>query len=117
MKHILFASLLLVSATPASAEDEGGSLMQEGMQMILRGLAQEMEPAIDDLQSMMKEFGPAMDQFAEELGPVLAELLQKVDSLTHYESPEILPNGDIIIRRKPDAPVFVPDEDTDDIEI
>jgi len=117
MKKIVFASLIATLAAPVSAEDEGTSLMEEGMQMILRGLVQEMEPAIDDIQSMMKEFGPAMDEFADELGPVLAELLKKADSLTHYESPELLPNGDIIIRRKPDAPPFEPDDETKEIEL
>lgn len=106
------AILLLCLATPAAAEEDndgGFSLMEEGAQMILRGLMQEMEPAMNDLETMMKEFGPAMDQFAAELGPVLAELLQKVDDLSNYEQPEVLPNGDIIIRRKPDAPEFEPD--------
>lgn len=117
MRRLMYSLLFCTIAAPSYAEDEGPSLMEEGMQMILRGLAQEMEPAIDDLQSMMKEFGPAMEEFAGELGPVLAELLQKVDNLNNYEAPEILPNGDIIIRRKPDAPELEMDDDTGEIEI
>ena len=106
MKKLALATCLTLIATPTISEDKGFSLMEEGAQMILRGLMQEMEPAMDDLQSLMEEFGPEMDQFAQELGPVLADLLQKVDDLSNYEQPEILPNGDIIIRRKPDAPDF-----------
>jgi len=104
---------MMLTAYPAFAEEEkegGFNLMEEGAQMILRGLMKEMEPAMDDIQSMMEDFGPAMEQFAAELGPVLAELLQKVDDLANYEQPEVLPNGDIIIRRKPDAPEYLLDD-------
>jgi len=66
----------------------------------------EMEPAIDDLKGMMEEFGPAMQLFADEMGPVLSEMLSKIDDIKYYEQPEFLPNGDIIIRRSPDAPAW-----------
>ena len=39
-----------------------------------------------------------------EMGPALAEIADKVEDWSRYEAPEILPNGDIIIRRKPDLP-------------
>ena len=48
---------------------------------------------------MMREVGPTI----EGLG-ALIETLDRVDSLENYEKPEILPNGDIVIRRKPGAP-------------
>lgn len=117
MRKTLLATCVLLIAAPAVAEDEGFSLMEEGAQMILRGLRQQMEPAMDDLQSMVEEFGPAMDQFATELGPILADLLQKADDLTNYEQPEVLPNGDIIIRRKPDAPELEVQEQPNAIEL
>jgi hypothetical protein len=34
-----------------------------------------------------------------------------MDDVTSYELPERLPNGDIIIRRSPDAPEFDPTMD------
>lgn len=119
MKHIIALTLSLsFSAAPSFAQDEedGVDLMQEGAELLLRGLMNEMEPAIDDLKGMMEEFGPAMQLFADEMGPVLADMLSKIDDIKHYEQPEFLPNGDIIIRRSPNAPIWdapetEPDED------
>ena len=88
MKQI--AQIFLVAALavlPASAQDttdptpdsgpmrEGMNLLQEGTRMLLEGLMQE-------------------------LGPALKELEGKLDDLNAYYPPEVLPNGDIIIRRK-----------------
>lgn len=42
--------------------------------------------------------------FGERLAPMGERLRELVDDLDSYEAPEMLPNGDIIIRRKPDAP-------------
>ena len=107
MKQIAACTFALSLATaPVTAQDsaEGSDLMQQGAELLLRGLMSEMEPAIDDLRTMMEDFGPAMEAFASEMGPVLAEMLAKIDDIKHYEQPEFLPNGDIIIRRSPDAP-------------
>jgi len=109
MRHIApIAVALSLSTAPVFAQDteEGVDLMQEGAELLLRGLMNEMEPAIDDLRGMMEEFGPAMQLFADEMGPVLAEMLSKIDDIKNYEQPEFLPNGDIIIRRSPDAPTW-----------
>jgi hypothetical protein len=55
--------------------EEGFSLFEEGARLILRGLMAEMEPALRDLERV-------------------------IEGLDAYEAPEVLPNGDIIIRRK-----------------
>lgn len=64
-------------ATPEPDGDirEGFSLLEEGTKLLLRGLMAEMEPALRELQ----------------------DALQDLDA---YHPPEVLPNGDIIIRRK-----------------
>ncbi|WP_449301248.1 hypothetical protein [Plastorhodobacter daqingensis] len=54
---------------------EGLGLLQEGARRLLRGLMQEMEPALRDLGT-------------------------RIDDLSVYHRPELLPNGDIIIRRR-----------------
>jgi hypothetical protein len=36
--------------------------------------------------------------------------LGAIDDPRHYQMPEILPNGDIIIRRREDAPALGPEE-------
>ena len=72
----VFLSLL---AVPATAEEdglrEGLSLLQEGTRMLLRGLMAELEPGLRDLQD-------------------------RIGDLSAYHPPEILPNGDILIRRR-----------------
>lgn len=74
---VLIAALAF--AAPAVAQDdgveEGVDLLSEGTRMLLRGLMDEIEPALRELRGALQD-------------------------LDAYEAPEILPNGDIIIRRK-----------------
>ncbi|MEM8654507.1 MAG: hypothetical protein AAGF36_07150 [Pseudomonadota bacterium] len=104
MKHIALSLTLCIAATPILAqevEDEGGwSLMGRGAQMLMEGLMQEMEPALEDLQGMAQEFGPALRDFTAQMGPALRGLLEEVEDWSVYHPPEMLENGDIIIRRK-----------------
>jgi len=98
------------------AEDEK-SLMERGAEMFLRGLMTEMEPAIDDLRDFADEVAPRLEEFSEQLGPRLGEILTMIDDLANYQRPEVLPNGDIIIRRKPDAPDFTAPNNNGEIEL
>jgi len=104
MTRILIALPLMAAlAAPAAAqqkEDEAPSRMERGVEMFMEGLKQEMGPALEDLQGMAKEVGPALGEFLGEMGPALAEVLGDIDDLSNYHMPEMLPNGDIIIRRK-----------------
>jgi hypothetical protein len=73
---VVIVSLCLTS--PAAAQDEeaqGRDLMGEALRLFMKGLMAEMEPALDDLGDLL-------------------------DNLDAYHPPEVLPNGDIIIRRK-----------------
>lgn len=74
LRTILIAVLL---AAPASAQEEspGRDLMAEALRLFMQGFMAEMEPALEDLENF-------------------------VDNLNAYHPPEVLPNGDIIIRRK-----------------
>lgn len=56
------------------------------------------------LRDLMQDLGPEMDRLMAEIMPRLQELTETLGGLTAYELPEVLPNGDIIIRRRPDAP-------------
>lgn len=82
---------LAVIAAPAFAQDtpepEGRDLMSEALRLFTRGFLQEMEPAMDNFSALL-------------------------DNLDAYHAPEVLPNGDIIIRRKTplDAEDSVPEE-------
>ncbi len=94
--------------------------MEQGAELFLEGLRQEMEPALEDLLGLADQFGPAMQSFFQEMGPALAELAGEIQDWSTYEAPEILPNGDIIIRKKqpeaeplPEQPDEVPEGATD----
>lgn len=114
MKHCILALSLCLAAAPAAADthtsetEEGFNLMEEGAKMLLRGLLSEMEPSMDELRGMVDEIGPALEMFRAELGPRLGMMMDLVDDFGNYGNPEILPNGDIIIRRNPDAPQIAP---------
>lgn len=95
-----------VDSPPASDTREGLSLMERGAEMFFRGILGELEPQIDEFRNFAQEAEPLMQEFADHMGPALVDLLAKIDDLSNYEAPEILPNGDIIIRRSPDAPVL-----------
>lgn len=98
-------------ATNAPAEEERGlSLMERGAQLFMEGILKEMEPAIDEFSGLADEMGPALRQFATQMGPKLSELLNEVEDWSLYAAPEVLPNGDIIIRRKPEPPMETPRE-------
>lgn len=125
MKHFILAACLTLSG-PVFAQDapeeggdvsEGFSLMEEGAKLLFRGIMSEMEPAIEDFAGLAEEIEPALDLLASEMGPVLLELFQTLDSVRYYERPEILPNGDIIIRRSPNAPEFETQGDGEVIDL
>lgn len=65
---------------------EGLELLERGMRQFFEGLGDEMEPALREL--------------AENMEPALRELLGLIEDFDAYHMPEMLPNGDIIIRRK-----------------
>jgi hypothetical protein len=90
--------------SPAPEVEEGFSLMEEGAKLLLKGLMAEMEPALDEMGKALSEVEPAL----KDLQPKMLELLALVDDLTNYQAPERLENGDILIRRKPDAPAPPP---------
>ncbi len=74
-----------------------------------RPLSEQLDEAFRGLMEQMK---PALDEFLDTL-----EVLEGIDSIEHYRRPEILPNGDIIIRRREDAPRLprpLPHDDTKD---
>jgi hypothetical protein len=69
-----------VAAQEAAPEDsdrfeDGLNLLGEGMRLMLEGLSEELAPAIRELEGL-------------------------VEDLNAYHPPEVLPNGDIIIRRR-----------------
>jgi len=79
---MIISLTLGLAAQPLSAQEdktdmaEGLNLLQQGTRLLLQGLMDEM-------------------------GPLVLELQGRIIDFSAYYPPEILPNGDIIIRRKP----------------
>ncbi len=116
MKQILVIALTVVLATgpvlaqdaapEPEAESEGFSLIEEGFNLILRGFMTEVEPALDEMGKALEELRPAI----EELGPKFKDLIAMIGDFSNYSAPEMLPNGDIIIRRTAPLPEPSPAE-------
>ena len=113
----LLALALIAPPLAAQEEDRGLSLMERGAQLFLEGILREMEPAIEEFGGLAEEVAPALRLFAQEMGPKLAEILEEVEDWSRYEAPEMLPNGDIIIRRKPEPPAPSPSLPAPQIEL
>ncbi|QYK43095.1 MAG: hypothetical protein KF887_08370 [Paracoccaceae bacterium] len=107
MRAVALAIGLVVALSPplraqeaAPGGDDGFSLMEEGARLLFRGLMQEMEPALDEMGRALQDIEPAL----REMGPKLRQLVDLMGDVTQYEAPERMPNGDILIRRRPGAP-------------
>jgi hypothetical protein len=119
MKRIALTLTACLIALPAAAQDATPQEPPEDSQPLLPFLeqfGQDMmrqfqEEIAPDLERMMEKMGPEMERLMAEILPRLQELGDTLGGLTQYELPEILPNGDIIIRRKKDAPPLPEDFD------
>lgn len=109
MKQIAFALLLLTApalaqtvppanpvpeapAPPAEDLEQGLSLMEQGAQMLLRHMMGKVEPSLQEMTEALKQAQPQ-----------LLKLLAMVDDIRNFHTPEVLENGDILIRRKTPA--------------
>lgn len=90
---LILSAALALPATAQEAEEpgirDGLGMLSEGSRLILEGLMDEMRPFVED-----------------QMIPLLQDLNGMIDDMSAYHAPEILPNGDIIIRRR------VPQDDT-----
>lgn len=76
----------------------------------------ELPFSLGDLAPLAENFRDFFDKFTEDMMPLMEQLSDKMSDLNAFETPEILPNGDIIIRRKPkldDAPDAAPEVNPD----
>ena len=90
MKRFLLSALCAIAlSAPAHAETSD---------------TKKLFPTEEDLQQLGQMAQLWMRQLADQMHPMAERLKDMVDDLDRYEAPEFLPNGDIIIRRKPDAP-------------
>ena len=98
MMKFVAAVLSLTLVSPALAEDpktsRGLELLGEGSRLLFEGLREDLTPQLRALADELREL--EFDGFS-------------VGDLSRYHAPEILPNGDIILRRK--EPLQPPPED------
>lgn len=94
--------------SPAVPEDDTPSTsVFDFLERMLRGFMTEVEPQMRELERGF-----------EALEPELQGFLERLRGMTQYHPPEVLPNGDILIRRRdaeeqtPDAPDQAPLPDT-----
>ena len=87
-RSVALITALVLTASPLSADDSRSPLPSD----------EEMQQLGDMAERWMRDF-------ADRMSPMVQQLREMVDDLSAYEAPELLPNGDIIIRRKPDAKV------------
>ena len=98
---VLLSALHAAPAAPQDApEAEGRSLIEEGARLLFEGLRREMGAALEGVRERAEDMEPALRDFAAQMGPALRDLMDKIGDLRAYHPPEVLPNGDIILRRK-----------------
>lgn len=94
MKRFAPLILAIALATPVIAQEE-----EDTSELFKR-----FEQLSDDAQSMLKgwveDLGPKLD----ELGPAMEDLAERLGEMSTYHAPEVLENGDILIRRKTPLP-------------
>jgi hypothetical protein len=87
----LFLVLALGPAQAQETEETDPGLMKRGAELFLRGLMNEIGPELNQMQDSLRDLQPELQKLVELMG-----------DFRNYEMPEKLPNGDILIRRKPD---------------
>lgn len=82
MKLIYAALVSLSLVAPAAAEEHKNDTYLDGLNEFAEGMRKLLEG------------------FASDLEPMMEDLAERLDGLRGYHPPEVLPNGDIIIRKK-----------------
>ncbi|MEM9046135.1 MAG: hypothetical protein AAGC81_15720 [Pseudomonadota bacterium] len=69
---------------------------------------------IDPSEPLSEQLGEVLRGLQETIAPTLRKMidqfsvLEDIDGFENYGKPEVLPNGDILIPRRPDAPDYKP---------
>ena len=82
------AAVLALLAAPAAAQDQE----EESGRPLDRRFFEE--------QLLDKDMRQAIQNLIAAFGPVFQQFTEMMEDIPQYEAPEILPNGDILIRRK-----------------
>jgi hypothetical protein len=113
MRRLILAAALAAAPLAGHAQDssdEGSNAIEQGAELFLRGLLEEVQPPLEELAGIGAKHLLTLQAMVDEMGPAFAEVFEQIDSISYYQPPEILPNGDIIFRRNADAPPWEPAE-------
>lgn len=94
---------------PPTAEAPGG--VDEPLGDLESELDGAMNQLFNRLQPHLNALGDELANTMNEFAPALNEISGLIDDIGNYERPERLENGDIIIRRRADAPAPPPLEE------
>ncbi len=97
-------------AAPLRAEPDASPPAEDGlaqpffdlMERMLRGFMTEIEPQLRDLERGLDALEPQVQNF-----------LDQMRGMTQYHPPEVLPNGDILLRRRAPDEIAPPPDDQD----
>lgn len=79
-------------SVPPPASEESGQPLFDLFERLLRGFMTEVEPQMRELERGFSALEPELQRF-----------LGQLRDMTQYHPPEMLPNGDILIRRRDGA--------------
>lgn len=87
------------ASSTGSATGEGISLIEQGAKMLLEELMGQLGPTLNEMGQTLNEVGPALEEMGPELRGKVAQLLATMGDLRNYGTPQVQPNGDILIPR------------------
>jgi len=86
---------------PPPADEPSGDDLKSDIESGLQGF---MEKLLNEAQPHLEQLGRDLSDTVNSFKPVLDELGDLMDDVGNYQTPERLENGDILIRRRADAP-------------
>lgn len=71
-------------------------------------------PLTEEFNKLADGMRKLLESFSDDVAPMMEGLAEQLKGLDAYHPPEVLPNGDIIIRRKTPSEQDDRDKDTDE---
>ncbi|WP_134679956.1 hypothetical protein [Paracoccus ravus] len=86
---------------PPSADDPPSGGLEEDLENGIQGF---LEKLMNEVQPHLDQLGRDLNDTVNSFTPVFDEIGNLMDDVGNYQTPERLENGDILIRRRADAP-------------
>lgn len=88
--RVVFVLCLTLVCAPAVAQDSPATEPPPALMDQVEGL----------MQKFLERIAPQMEQGLNALEPDMQALMDRMRDMVQYHPPEVLPNGDILIRRR-----------------